>query len=178
MLSLERPTLGLTFSVRVTLRGLFRALTFNFGAEAMATASNVAKYLLTRSEPEEGDLVSNLKLQKLVYYAQGFHLALCDEPLFREEIRAWEHGPVVPDLYHAYKDHGSNGIPVPMDFDIDVLPLKERELLDEVWSVYGQFSAWKLRNMTHEEPPWKETPSGSVIHHDKLREYFKTQVNR
>jgi uncharacterized phage-associated protein len=142
----------------------------------MATASDVAKYFLTLSEPEEGDLVSNLKLQKLLYYAQGFHLALHGGPLFNEEIRAWEHGPVVRALYHMYKEHGAGGIPVPIDFDRYVLTDNERALLDEIWAVYGQFSAWKLRNMTHEEPPWKATPQGEVISHDSLRSYFETQV--
>lgn len=143
----------------------------------MATAHNVAKYFLALSEPEEGDSVSNLKLQKLLYYAQGFHLALCDKPLFAEPIQAWEHGPVVPVVYHEYKENGYLGIPVPLDFNPEeVLTKDERELLDEVWNVYGQFSAWKLRNMTHEEPPWCETPSGATITHEALRSYFKTQV--
>ena len=144
----------------------------------MASAADVAKYLITRSQPEEGDFVSNLKLQKLVYYAQGFSLALHDAPLFGDEIQAWEHGPVVPALYHRYKEHGATGIPVPMEFNPDeALSPAERSLLDEVWDVYGQFSAWKLRNMTHEEPPWRDTQSGAVISHDALRAYFATQVS-
>jgi uncharacterized phage-associated protein len=178
MLWLER-TSPRAFSVRPALRWLFAALTFLFGARTMATASDVAKYFLTLSEPEEGDQVSNLKLQKLVYYAQGFHLALYDAPLFRDDIQAWDHGPVVASLYHSYKEHGSGGIPVPSDFDASAaLDEKERNLLDEVWNVYGQFSAWKLRNMTHEEPPWRDTPKGrgSVIDREALRAYFKTQV--
>jgi uncharacterized phage-associated protein len=51
-----------------------------------------------------------------------------------------------------------------------------RDLLDEVYAVYGQFSAWKLRNMTHQEPPWLTTPEGKEISHDTLRAYFVTQV--
>lgn len=142
----------------------------------MTTASDAAKYLLTLSEPDEGDLISNLKLQKLVYYAQGFHLALFDAPMFPDEIAAWEHGPVVPTLYHAYKDKGSGPIPVPEGFDPQCIAEPIRGVLDEVWEVYGQFSAWKLRNMTHEEPPWRDTPRGGVISHDVLKAYFKTQL--
>lgn len=140
----------------------------------MASASNVAKYFLTLSEPDVGDSVSNLKLQKLVYYAQGFHLALYDKPLFDDPIVAWEHGPVVESLYHTYKDNGSLGITVPTDFDGSVLSESERELLDEVWDVYGQYSAWRLREMTHEEPPWKQTLRSGTISHDSMRRYFKT----
>jgi len=144
----------------------------------MTTASNVAKYFLTLSDPDEGDFISNLKLQKLVYYAQGFALAMLGRPLFNEEIQAWAHGPVVESLYHEYKSNGSAGIPVPTDFEPkSCLTDEERSLLDEVWDVYGQFSAWKLRDMTHEEPPWKDAPDRGVITHEALRSYFRTLLN-
>ena len=67
----------------------------------MLTCYDIAKYFLAQADEEIGDLISNLKLQKLVYYAQGFYLALHDEALFPEDIEAWTHGPVVPVLYHA-----------------------------------------------------------------------------
>jgi uncharacterized phage-associated protein len=144
----------------------------------MASAADVAKYFLTLSQPEEGDYVSNLKLQKLVYYAQGFHLALYGRPLFDEAIVAWEHGPVVRSVYHEYKDCGSNGISVPENFDaVRALTSQERDTLNEVWNVYGQYSAWKLRNMTHEEPPWRDTPRGSEIPRELLTSYFRTLVH-
>ena len=85
----------------------------------MASAHDVAKYFLSLIDEDAGDTISNLKLQKLVYYAQGFHLALFDRPLFNEEVKAWMHGPVVPDLYHEYKIYGSNAIPMPDDFDVE-----------------------------------------------------------
>jgi uncharacterized phage-associated protein len=86
------------------------------------------------------------------------------------------HGPVVPDLYHAYKGYASGAIPRPQDVDFEIYSADIRDLLDEVYAVYGQFSAWKLRNMTHEEPPWKETPNLGVISHAKMKDYFKTQL--
>lgn len=140
----------------------------------MVTARQVADFFLSKADDDAGDLISNLKLQKLLYYAQGFYLALNDKPLFEEEIYAWTHGPVVPSIYDEFKEHGQAGIPKPAEsptFDEETVGL-----LDEVYTVFGQFSAWKLRNMTHEEPPWKRTKSGQVISKDALREYFKTQV--
>lgn len=142
----------------------------------MATAHDVARYILTLCDEDEGDLISNLKLQKLLYYSQGFSLAMRGRPLFSEAIKAWEHGPVIPDVWHQYRDYGRGQIPAPVDFDASVLHARERELVDEVYEVYGQFSAWKLRNMTHSEPPWKDTPRDGVISHDRLRRYFETQV--
>ncbi len=143
----------------------------------MRSCHQVADYFLSLSDPETGDLISNLKLQKLVYYAQGFHLAVFDEPLFGERIEAWTHGPVVPDLYHTYKQHAAGFIPPPDSIDTSCFSDDQKELLDEVNEVYGQFSAWKLRNMTHEESPWIEASTNQgEISHDAMKEYFKTQL--
>ena len=76
----------------------------------MLSCFDVAKYFATLVESDAGDSISNLKLQKLAYYAQGFHLAMYDTPLFPERIYAWAHGPVVEELYHAYKKFGANPI--------------------------------------------------------------------
>lgn len=138
----------------------------------------VANYFLTLDEQKEGDGISNLKLQKLVYYAQGFHLAIHHTPLFDSPIEAWTHGPVVPALYQSFKSYGSNPIPYPQNIINQELTDEEKELIDEVFDVFGQFSAWKLRNMTHDERPWMEHESdASVIPLDTLSSYFKTQLN-
>ena len=67
-------------------------------------------------------------------------------------------------------------IPKPDGADFDALSAEQMELLDDVHRVYGQYSGWKLRNMTHEEAPWKDTPRGETIPLDALREYFSTQL--
>lgn len=146
----------------------------------MISCRDVAKYFLTlnANDEEVGELISNLKLQKLVYYAQGFHLAIMDEPLFDSSIEAWAHGPVVPSLYHDYKEYGAGAIPAPIGFDLESIDKETRDLLDEVYNVFGQFSAWKLRNMTHEEPPWKEAFEGSgIISKTSMKKYFLTLVD-
>jgi len=146
----------------------------------MLTARQVADYFLTLVNEEVGDSLSNLKLQKLVYYAQGFQLALTGSPLFLDEIQAWEHGPVVPSLYRTFKQSGSGAVPRPDGIDLDDYSEDERGLLDEVFTVYGQFSAWKLRNLTHDEKPWKDAYSiapSTPISYESMREYFRTLVN-
>lgn len=140
----------------------------------MLTCFDVAEYFLAKCDEEAGDTISNLKLQKLVYYAQGFYLAIEDKPLFNEPIEAWQHGPVVSDLYQRYKGFGSNSIKIPDDVDFSKFSQKEKDVMDEVYDVYGQFSAWKLRNMTHEELPWKDTPIDGVISQDLMKSFFKT----
>ena len=122
-------------------------------------AQDVADYFLANAD-ELGPPITNMVLQKLVYYAQGFHLALQGEPLFGEEIEAWEHGPVLPDLYDSYKIYGKS----PIDLhDLAAADIEERlapevrEILDVVQSVYGKIDAWHLSRLTHAEPPWTKT---------------------
>ena len=145
----------------------------------MLTAKNVAEYFLVKTEPDCEEFISNLKLQKLLYYAQGFFLAIYDKLLFDDPIEAWTHGPVVRELYHEYKESGSKAIDPPERIDLSIYDEKTTDLLDEVWQVYGQYSAYKLRNLTHEEPPWKnayDKMPGSEISRDSMKEYFKTQL--
>lgn len=143
----------------------------------MHTALDIAHYFLSLVKEEEGDAMTNLKLQKLLYYAQGFSLALYDEPLFEDQIEAWQHGPVCVAIYHQFKGYGSNAIP-PVQVDLRKYDGRTQDLLNEVNRIFGQFSAWKLRNMTHEEPPWMdayEMPNDTITH-EAMSKYFKTQV--
>lgn len=142
----------------------------------MYSAENIAEWFLARNHRDiiEGsdEMISNLKLQKLLYYAQGCTLAITGKPLFNDEILAWEHGPVVPCIYHKYKGNGANGIPYDGEFDCDLLDQKTTSILEAVYQEFGQYSAWKLRNMTHEEAPWQKTPKNQVISNESIKDYF------
>jgi uncharacterized phage-associated protein len=144
----------------------------------MASVYDIAKSFLLLDDKNEGEGLTNLKLQKLIYYAQGFHLAIFDKPLFDKEIEAWRHGPVVPELYQAYKASAKDCLPLPDDFSLEQLSKDEFELVEEVYRVFGQYAAWKLREMIYEEPPWKthEFEMG-VIYKSELTDYFKTRLN-
>ncbi|PBJ02107.1 Panacea domain-containing protein [Pseudomonas sp. ACN5] len=144
----------------------------------MPSCIDVAEYFLIL-EGEDGE-ISNLKLQKLVYYAQGFSLALMGRPLFQERIEAWMHGPVVPDLYHRFSKYGSNSIPPSNKFDPSIFSRDQLRLIEEVFDVYGQYSAWKLRQLTHEEAPWcdnyKEGAFSREIPQDEMERYFSENL--
>ena len=143
------------------------------------SALQVAEWFLAHNRNIANDggaeYISNLKLQKLLYYAQGSFWAVTGKPLFSDEIVAWQHGPVVESVYHAYKSNGANGIVFEEDFDFSLFTDEENELLTEVYDTFGQYSAWKLRNMTHNESPWIETKQNDVISCDKIEEYFKRE---
>jgi uncharacterized phage-associated protein len=143
------------------------------------TAQDIAADIV-HTLAEHGDVVTPLKLQKLVYYAQAWYLAIYDKPLFKDKIQAWAHGPVVPSLYHRCKDYGYNPIN-PKDFKKPILSKKIKEHLAEVYDVYSGFSAWQLEQMTHEEAPWKNTrkgipidsPCSNVISHKDMKNFYR-----
>lgn len=144
----------------------------------MLNCHQVADYFLAKQDTEAGDTISNLKLQKLVYYAQGYHLAIFDKPLFNEQIEAWMHGPVVPELYQKFKAYGQGAIASVESIDLVHFNEETISFLDEIYSIFNQYSAWTLRNMTHEESPWKEHEADAgIISLVSMRTYFKTQLN-
>lgn len=120
----------------------------------------------------DADYISNLKLQKLLYYAQGSFLAIKDQLLFDEDLLAWEHGPVVSEVYQKYKKYHSSGIPFDEEYKNNITK-EDESLLKEVYRVFGKYSAWGLREMTHNETPWKETKRNGVISVESIKEYFK-----
>jgi uncharacterized phage-associated protein len=145
----------------------------------MAAALDVADYLiaLAAADTDEPDYLSPLRLQKLLYYAQGWSLANRDRPIFGEPIEAWTHGPVVRKVYaHFASLHGDlirsgcNGKP---------LSDEDKEFVGLVWDAYKEFSATALRNKTHQEESWKSAYRGpnegqapGIITDESLRDYF------
>ena len=144
----------------------------------MTTASDIAGYIV-RSFQASGDPVSNLKLQKLLYYVQGWHLAATGTPLFPERIEAWQHGPVVRDIYQIFREC-SLAIPPSEGRDSESMSEKEKEFVRSVWDRYKNYSATALRNMTHEQSPWAAARgnlpandrSDAEITPDSMRKYF------
>lgn len=135
-------------------------ITSEKGGENMASVFNVASYFLSRSEPQSELAITHLKLQKLVYYAQAWTMAIRGEPLFPERIEAWIHGPVCPDLYYEFRHYGFDEIKPVSDFIPDAFSKQEIEILDAVWNAYGQYDGRYLEEMTHKEEPWKNARRG------------------
>jgi uncharacterized phage-associated protein len=130
---------------------------------------------------QTGSFISNLKLQKLVYYAQAWHLALHHTPLFQEDFEAWVHGPVIPELYQKYKGFGWK--PILEDANPN-LPVNVSEFLSEVAEEYFACDTYELEQMTHIEAPWNhargnlplDRPSKAVIQKEWMKEYYKSRA--
>jgi uncharacterized phage-associated protein len=125
------------------------------GGASEDQAIRAAKYLIARSGEVTGEPLCNLKLQKLLYYAQGFALGIRGQRLFLTDLEAWNLGPVVRPVRDRFKCGRSPINPEP-GFDAgDYLP-ENRELLDAILETYGKLPAIRLMGLTHAEPPWFE----------------------
>ncbi len=140
-------------------------------------AIDIAKKIICKTDVEHGDTLSNLKLQKLLYYMQGFHLAFFDEPFFSESMGAWTYGPVGPVVFQEFKKYKKDSINPDNYHDDLVLTDDEQQMFDMVYSEYNRYSAVALMNMTHTEGPWKNHGIGDVITNEELRAFFLTQIN-
>ena len=123
-----------------------------------------------------GERLTNLKLQKLLYYAQGYHLAALGTSLFEDAIEAWMYGPVVPVCYEHYQKYGSKSLPMLQGRSYGRLDEIDYRLLRQVYNSLVAYSAIGLMQMTHTESPWLDTNPkghGTVIPTAKMKDYFK-----
>lgn len=150
---------------------------------AKTDAVELANYIL-----QEKGVMSHLKLQKLLYYCQGYHLGYFEDELIPEEFEAWVHGPVCRRVYNEYKNTSTlhydleyNGAKVTLDH----LATEQKELIDEVLDVFAQYAGFELEIMTHKELPWKKARGSShpfvssdeIIEKDIMKGFFKEELN-
>jgi uncharacterized phage-associated protein len=148
-----------------------------------STASEIASTLLVLCQ-ERGIEVSNLKLQKLTYYAEAWYLAFEGASLYDDPIEAWVHGPVIPQVFREYRGYRWSPIVEPV-----ASPSNDPEILEHLGSVldaYGKFSATQLERLTHTEPPWiaarqgyaADEPSSEPISRQVMREYYSSLIGQ
>lgn len=125
----------------------------------MASAVSVAHWFVNNlSDPPAGEVVTHLQVQKLLYFAQAWHMMVLEKPLFDEDMIAWPHGPVVLSVWHAFKEFSWN--PIPPGGPSDGIEDESIGVLNQVLDAYGDFGAKKLEAMTHSERPWIEARGG------------------
>lgn len=140
-------------------------------------AKTVANYMVYIMSDAFDDL-TNMKINKLLYFAQGHYLKKFGKPLFDDAIEAWGHGPVVPEVYAAYKKYGDKPI---QEYDINAvsgIPPEAEEILYGVARKYGRYTASALRNMTHAVgSPWDQVYQNNYAHTEiplsSIQEYFR-----
>ncbi|HEX4335778.1 MAG TPA: type II toxin-antitoxin system antitoxin SocA domain-containing protein [Polyangiaceae bacterium] len=130
-----------------------------------ARIDDVCDYVIARTIAGDAEL-NLLKLQKLLYYVQAWHLAFHGEPLFAGRFQAWVHGPVNREIYVRFKGTKSlysdvTEADVRPDFDAErTLQPSARSHIDSVLETYAQYTGTQLEEMTHREHPWLAARAG------------------
>ena len=139
-------------------------------------ALTIAKWIINRVHPEP------LKLQKLLYLAQGYSYAFHDRPLFYDELEGWVHGPVVRDVYNTFRHYQFNNIDI--DFQIEELDSEAIEVLNYVIDNFSKYDAKYLENLSHRQEPWilsrngldPDERSDKTITKESISNYFINEV--
>jgi putative zinc finger/helix-turn-helix YgiT family protein len=113
--------------------------------------------------------ITNLELQKLLYYVQGICLFIYKEPAFKQNIYAWDYGPIVYEIYSKYKKYMANEIDETTDITVSE---GLEKIIEIVIDGYGKYTGGQLIRMTHEEEPWLNTSKNKIIQEELIKEYF------
>ena len=139
----------------------------------MANVYDVADFFIELANQSEEDTITNLKLNKLLYFAQGHHLAKTGTPLFSDPIEARKFGPVVQAIYQKYKICGKNHILSDGKDVSEAFTDKEYDILLDVAREYCKYTAAHLVNLTHApETPWSNTKKENQIDTNSIEAYF------
>lgn len=149
---------------------------------AACNANDVANYLINFAR-EHGDYLTPLKLQKLMFYADAWHMVMNDgQELIPDPFEAWIHGPVVKSTYQRFNHYRWN--PISEELPAPMLAAQTVDFLDEVYKVFGGFSGYELEQLTHQEEPWRaargklpaDAPCTEIIDKDLTRRFY-TQMS-
>jgi uncharacterized phage-associated protein len=151
----------------------------------MVSALQLSQYILSCVH------ASQFKLQKLVYYSDGWHLAYFERPLIKEDFEAWVHGPVVRSLWDYFKGRGNyytewyfkpEDAEIIKQHFIHNLRPEQLELINDVIKEYGDKSAYHLESLSHAETPWREARNGrsqsehseAIISKETMKKYYQS----
>ena len=141
-------------------------------------ARAVANVMIERGI-EDGNPLTPLQIIKLTYLCQAWMLAMYNRPMFRQQVEAWEYGPVIADVYHILKDNKRFPVNYPMPSFTQKFDEEEEHILNEVFRVYGDWSGGQLSRLTHQPgSPWYKTRQEDPlrrhlpIDNERIREYY------
>lgn len=159
---------------------------------AVYDALDVSRYVINYSNQRDYG-ISNLKLQKVLYFIQAYFLTNTEEgtPCFLQKIEAWDFGPVIPDVYREYRQYGSANIPMMTSFvyfsdddvwnterrffDSSCISDNDKKMIDDVVDKFSDYSATDLVTLTHKQAPWREAyvaHRNNEITTKAIKEYF------
>ena len=140
----------------------------------MITIFQAAKYLVYLSYEKKRFSLTPLKLQKILYLAQGWSFVWDNKPLFADVFEAWQYGPVNTEIYKHFNKYGRGEIP---KYEGSFLKKNDeaRDTLEAVWRDYACYSAFELVDLTHSQAPWKNAQyPHQVIRTEDIKFYFQS----
>lgn len=146
----------------------------------MITAMDVANFFIDLiNNSKTDDQMTNLRINKLLYFAQGEYLAKYDKPLFEEDFEAWKYGPVVPIVYQTFSPLRNTPIQgVTDEYDRSVFTRDNRLFLIDFLAKYGKYSTGYLVEMTHmKNAPWNNVNQSEVISKESIKTFFKQRMS-
>lgn len=143
----------------------------------MYKALDVASYIIEKYS-SKNKIVSNLKLQKILYFVQAEFLVATGKPCFCEPVEAWDFGPVIADVYHRYQVFGSANIPAcKKNSNPAAICSKDKKLVDGIINKCAEYSAASLTEITQKQMPWKTNyirNEHRIIPNEDIKRYFET----
>ncbi len=143
-------------------------------------AIDIARYFLCKANLD-GDTITNLKMQKLLYYAQAWYLVNFDEPLYEDSIEAWYYGPAIHNIYTTFKKFGYKPIVYShTEKEVEVFDKRQLDYLDHFYSKFIDYSAHTLSRATHKEDPWKDARArgDEYIENEAIKKYYKKEYSK
>lgn len=149
----------------------------------MTVSAEAVANLFLLCAKQDGQRLTNMQVQKLVYIAHGYSLALLEAPLIYNDVKAWQYGPVYPKLYKKLRKYGAGEVSEPIPA-ADSIPIGSREaaLVQEVWRGYRGKGGSVLSAMTHREGTpwsqiWKQTPHADIPD-ELIKAHYKSLIAR
>lgn len=141
---------------------------------------NIANNFIMLCQEDDGTEppITNMKLQKLLYYAQGWYLATENKPLFKEDFKKWQYGPVCVEVYEQFKYFGGTPITSYATGVKSTLDDYTAEFIKLIWDIYKKYSAIELSNLSHIEDPWKNAEMYQVISKEAIMDFFSKKLQQ
>jgi len=139
-------------------------------------SESLAQYILWLARNSS---ITPMQLLKLAYISHGWMLGLHGKPLINESAEAWQYGPVIPSIYHKYKKFGGRAITEVPNKEPNNLTDEEKDLIGQVWNIYGKYTGLQLSALTHKaDTPWGTTRRlvgpGAAISNDLIEDHYRT----
>lgn len=139
---------------------------------------DISKYVVCYSNKKNYG-ITNLRLQKILYFIQAYFLKIKKEPCFKEDMEAWDFGPVVPCVYQKYKKFGAGQIPdytEPVDCFLN--DYSGKKIVDGVIDLLSSYQTFDLVDITHHQSPWLESyesARSNIISIEAMKRFVKQQ---